>query len=216
MANAPPIPRYREWLSYLFGREVKDPAWYHSPEARPFSGEPAEIAELFVNTMRHCGSDLAPYCEAQVAQGLQHVINPSCGNVVFALTRKPLSKDQREEVILSLSNLYSDCFTPRCAPFLSHLDEAGANPLNRVCYMFWDVTPLLSGPPGAVLKVLEAGLKSVNPACQESALHGLGHLPRANGKGKRVEEIIVSYLRSRRPSTALRAYAERAARGAIA
>jgi hypothetical protein len=154
----PPPPRYDEWLSYLFNRDVTDPAWYHCADTLPFPGASTEIAALFIHTMRNCGRDLARFSNGQVAAGLQHVINPSCGNIVFQLMQKPLPKDAREEVILSLSVLYSNCFTPRCAAVLSHLDQPGANPLNSVCYMFWDVTPLLSGTPRAVLQVLESAL----------------------------------------------------------
>jgi hypothetical protein len=213
--QAPPTPpRYRDWLSYLFDREATDRAWYQTADVLPFEGEPAEIAELFVHTMRNCGRDLAGFSDRQAAEGLQFLTNPSCGDVVFQLTRKPLSKDAREAVILSIETLYSDCFTPRCAPVLGHLDEPGANPLNRVCYMLWDVSPLLSGTPRAVLQVIEAGLTSPNPACQESALHGLGHFPASEGRDE-TANMIASYLRTQRPTAKLRAYAERAARGAI-
>ena len=55
--------------------------------------------------------------------------------------------------------------------------------LNQVCYMWWDIIPLAaSSKPRqpdpiheASLAVMRATLRLPNPACQESALHGLGH-----------------------------------------
>jgi len=84
----------------------------------------------------------------------------------------------RLRAIEAIKTLYQDCFTPRCAPVLGHLNEPGANPLNQVCYMLWDASPLSywENRPnrevfyGAVVDVLEMALKSPNPARVESAL----------------------------------------------
>lgn len=63
-------------------------------------------------------------------------------------------------------------------------DQIGQG-LNFICYMFWDVTPLSvwSGFPKiekrgydeAMIAVMAQCLTLDNPACVESALHGLGH-----------------------------------------
>jgi hypothetical protein len=63
------------------------------------------------------------------------------------------------------------------------VDEPGANPLNLVCYMWWDILPIAGNPDeparrefdAAILQVLESTLHLDSLACQESALHGLGH-----------------------------------------
>jgi hypothetical protein len=78
-------------------------------------------------------------------------------------------------------------FQPRCAPVLSHLDEPGGNELNRICYMWWDIMPIgapAASPPSdpihdACLSEMQDILQLPSPACQESALHGLGHWARA-------------------------------------
>ena len=128
----------------------------------------------------------------------------------------------RLRAIEAIKTLYQDCFTPRCAPVLGHLNEPGANPLNQVCYMLWDASPLSywENRPnkevfyGAVVDVLEAALESPNPACVESALHGLGHLH--SSYLEPVEKVVGNYVR-RNIFTApgLQQYAQRAAMGYV-
>lgn len=217
--NASAPPRYAEWLAYLFDREVTDPAWYHSMSpgaAVEFEAEPIVIAELFIHTMRNCMRDLARYSDSQVKLGIQHIICCTCGNVAYTLSTKATPKPLRADVVDSISTLYADCFTPRCAPVLGHLDEPGHNPINSVCYMFWDISPFLSGNRATVLSVLESALNSPNRACQESALHGLGHLRQLSDSADDTTDLIDAYIRKQRPSGPLRTYADRAIRGDIA
>src|SRR5262249_8110092 len=87
-------------------------------------------------------------------------------------------------------------FEPRCTPDLSHLGEAEAGTLNCVCYMWWDVFPslALAGDPDlptlheAALSTMERILHLNSIACQESALHGLGHWQRV--RSETVTQII--------------------------
>jgi hypothetical protein len=150
--------------------------------------------------MLRSGTDLLVYSDGQVNQGLHYIFNNSCPNVVFAILDGNFPFEQKLNAIRSIQALYRDCFTLRCAPVLSHRDEPGANPLNGICYMLWDITPLAYWEErqrkeqayAAVLDVLRCALSSPNPACVESALHGLGHMhykiPR------QVEQIVQSFL----------------------
>ena len=91
-------------------------------------------------------------------------------------------------------------FEPRCTPYLSHLSETDAGSLNSVCYMWWDAFPCLALPGDPNLpRMQEAALRTMtrilgfqSPACQESALHGLGHWQR--GHARRVCAIIDGFL----------------------
>lgn len=105
---------------------------------------------------------------------------------------------------------------------LGHLDEPGAGPLNQICYMLWDTTPLGYWEGSSeketfypvVLAVLGYALRSRNIACVESALHGLGHL--RLHRERDVTPMIDEFIRSSpklRPE--LRRYAENAAAGCI-
>lgn len=210
--------RYAEWLAHLFERADEHDENL-SPEARIaladaqiWRGEPAETAALWVHMLRHARTDLAHYDEEQLARGIKHATDNSFSNIVFDLRAKTLPEPLRSDAILEIIHLYADVFAPRCAPALGHLDEDGANALNRVCYMFWDVSPLASASPTLTLPLFEKILRLPNPACQESALHGLGHMQRNAQTQERIAAIFAAY----RPAHgALRAYAERAAAGRI-
>ena len=65
---------------------------------------------------------------------------------------------------------------------LARIDETHGD-LNAVCYMWWDIAPI-GGPPAdpdhdqlnrAALDVMTDAIALDAIACQESALHGLGH-----------------------------------------
>jgi hypothetical protein len=100
--------------------------------------------------------------------------------------------------------------------------EYEANPLNSICYMWWDIAPLYgkSGDPArealddAALEVMEKCLSLPAPACQEGALHGLGHWQHAYPE--RVTTAINAYLNaSASLPPELVAYARNARRGCV-
>ena len=215
-------PRYAEWLRYVFDRPVTPNGWYFDIECPYFAAEDIDLATLITHTMENCGRDLAEYSDAQVSHGLLYIFNNSCSDTVFSLMDDGLPVPLRLRAINSIKALYRDSFTPRCAPVLGHNDEAGANPLNGVCYMLWDTSPLLYWEKTknkevfyrAIVDVMEDALTSPNPACIESGLHGLGHvqpyLPEL------VHKVIASYQRRNVfASPLLRAYAKQASVGCV-
>lgn len=225
----PPAPaRYRAWLAHVFDRP--ETQWYFPADptediAFP-NADADELAALFTYTMTNCGKDLAPFSEAQIAHGLNFMTTNSCGDVVMELKRPALALARRRAAIASLKTLYTDCFAKRCARALSHADDpvAAENPLNVVCYMFWDASPLHHWSGGgadaaalneAVLDVLEATLAIDHPATQESALHGLGHTRQIDRTNPRPERIIHAFLKKNPTPPALKAYAEAAAAGCV-
>jgi hypothetical protein len=134
--------RYQEWLHYVFDRPITPNGWYFDFEFSDFGAEKADLAQLVANTMDNCGRDLASYSDDQVNYGLNYIFNNSCSNVVFSLMDDTVPAPLRLRAIASIKSLYQDCFTPRCAHVLGHNDKPGANPLNGICYMLWDVSPL--------------------------------------------------------------------------
>ena len=83
----------------------------------------------------------------------------------------------------AVGSLFGQLFAPRCSPHLSHLSETSTGPLNYVCYMWWDEFPSIASAGDsdlpmlhdAALRTMERILLLSSLACQESALHGLGH-----------------------------------------
>ena len=192
--------QYERWQKHVFDRPVYDPAWYFNVDAVDYQADDQTITELITTTMLRSGTDLLAYSDGPVNQGLHYIFNNSCSNVVFAILDGNFPFEQKLDAIRSIQALYRDCFTPRCAPVLSHLDEPGANPLNGICYMLWDITPLAYWEKrerkeeayAAVLDVLRFALSSPNPACVESALHGLGHMQYKIPR--QVEQIVQSFI----------------------
>lgn len=180
---ASPPPRYAEWLKFVFDRPLTPNGWYFDLDEPDFDGSETEIAELVACTLENCGRDLAGYSAEQLYHGLSYIFSNACSNTVFALIDESVPIELRLRAIAAIKALYRDCFASRCAPVLCYLDEPGANALNPVCYMLWDMSPLghWEGRPNkevfysAIVGVMEEALASDNPACVESALHGLGH-----------------------------------------
>lgn len=215
--------RYVEWLKYVFDRPATPNGWYFDiDDVKPFEAEPKELVELVISTFENCGRDLAPYSNEQLRYGLSYVLENGASDVVFSLMSEEVPAERRVRAIDSLKHVYSEIFEQRCAPVLGHISEPGGNALNYICYMLWDVSPLLYWERvqdrnvyyRAVCNVLEQSLQSSNRACVESGLHGLGHV--YSSYPERVEQVIDEFLRgaaSRTPE--LRQYAVAARRGCV-
>lgn len=194
-------PRYAEWLQFVFDRPITPNGWYFDLEEPNFPSISNELAALVAHTFENCGRDLAGFSNEQVYHGLNYIFSNSCSDVVFALMDESVPTALRLRAIAAVKILYQDCFNARCAPVLGHIDEPGSNPLNSICYMLWDTSPLgyWENRPNkdvfysAVVEVMAEALNSSNPACVESALHGLGHTQ--SSYTERVVEVIDSYLR---------------------
>jgi hypothetical protein len=126
---------------------------------------------------------LEPFTSAQIAQGLWYLVDNSCSNYMFPLVELGVSWEARRECIRAIPRLFSTLFAEHCSEGLSHCSEAGENPLNGVCYMWWDLLPAHGRPNEPAyanqdrefLGAMEQILSLRSMACQESALHGLGH-----------------------------------------
>ena len=97
--------------------------------------------ELFAHTFEK-SKDLLRFSDAQLSDGFSYMLDNSCSDTVFALMDECVSLEQRKRAIAAIKYVYADCFEQRCSPVLGHLDEPGANALNQICYMLWDVSPL--------------------------------------------------------------------------
>jgi hypothetical protein len=218
------LARYSEWLEHVFDRQATSNGWYFDEEDTGFDASETEIVALVAHTLENCGADLARYSDEQVNHGLKYIFETGCSDIVHALMSDAVPAGLRLQALSAIRILYRDCFGPRCAPVLGHLNAPGANPLNFICYMLWDVSPLSywerkANPDrarfyDAVVDVLEDALTSSNPACVESALHGLGHL--LSSHIEPVTRVIAAYLRKNIfVSPELKKYAQQAGVGNI-
>ena len=181
---------FEQWLAFVFDHSVptgQENAWYWDLNADEWVEEPADVIRFLTQSFENAAEVFQPYSDAQLNQGLWYIASNSCSNHMFALLDESIPWTGRQRCIASIHQLYEQCFAKRCSPHLSHLDEAGANPLNGVCYMWWDIIPIYGNPKDpaqqeldqAILQVMESTLQLDSIACRESALHGLGHWQRA-------------------------------------
>ena len=215
---------FEQWLAHVFAHPVPadDRAWYWDPEADWWNGPAAETIQHLTAAFENAGAVLRPFSDAQLKHGLWYLADTAGSNHMLALLDPSVAWPERQRCLRSIHSLFADCLAKRCTPHLSHLDEPGASPLNVVCYMWWDIAPLAGQPEEParadldreVLGVLEATLHLEALACQESALHGLGHWHWAYPD--RVTDIIDRYLAGPAAADArLRAYAGWARRGCV-
>jgi hypothetical protein len=204
---------YEKWLNCIFGRSANQEV----PESK---FDAPTTVEYIHRTFVHSGSDLLRFSDKQVKNGINAIFNNSFSNIIFTLKEPTVPGEARTAAIRAIKILYTDCFEKRARPVLGHLDEPGASPINSVCYMLWDTNPMSSwGNKGdceyfeLILEVLEFALYLKNPACVESALHGLGHMAIHN---KRVYKIIGDWIKPARTNrSALLRYAAQAQLGDI-
>ena len=213
---------FEQFVEFQFGHEVRAHGnpWYCDADGDWWWPEPrtgvAYLTRLFAN-----GPEVLQwFSDAQIAQGLTGLIN------AMAVGDQPWMRDpitpanDRAAAWNAVAIFFADVLAPRCSPTLGHLSEEGA-PLNLVTYMWWESFPGFANPDDpqrelvdeAELACLESILALDSAACQEAALHGLGHWTR---REPRCEKIIDDYLgsdRAVRPE--LNTYAKAARAGCI-
>lgn len=215
---------YDHWIEHVFSHDVPtyQPRWYNEPDCDWFDGTPAESVRHLTRLFEDPEPALAYFADSQIAQGLHYLIDPGASNHSHAAFDRAVPLAERLRCLSAIHNLFARIFAPRCAPVLSHLDEPGAVPLNGVCYMWWDifpdgVTPQEQGHADinrAVLDTMQRSLALDSIACQEGALHGLGHARRYDPGA--VEAVIDAYLKSKPDlNPKLAAYARAARSGCV-
>jgi hypothetical protein len=161
------------------------------------------------------------FADDEIGVGLWSMLDSGGAGTVLVLNDPSLPVADRVDCCASIITLYRELFAARCTERLGHLSEQDGR-LDMACYMFWDVAAF-GGRPGdpdgepieaAVLTVLRAALDLEHAACQESAIHGLGH--RVDRHPGRVPALLDEWLRQGSTrDVRLRAYASSARDGCI-
>ena len=201
---------FEDWIVGVFDETVEDP-W------PPPAQELAHLSRLFADP----AGALEGLDDEEIGVGLWSVLDSGGAGTALALNDASLPLADRIACIRLIPTLYRELFVPRCQERLGHLSEQGGR-LEMICYMFWDVA-CFGGPPGeregnlledAVLDVLEDTLALDHAACQESAIHGLGH--RIGRHPERAPAMLDRWLRTKAErDPRLRRYAESARTGCI-
>ena len=177
-----------------------DQAWYFEPDADWWDPKPEQAVGYLTRLFENPEPLADEFADSQIGQGLYYLVSESAGSYCRFLNDGTVPIEARAACIGAMERVFARLFQPRCAPILSHLSEPGGNELNRICYMWWDIAAVaaMSKPNRpdpiheACLAVMRDTLKLPNPACQESALHGLGHW--AHAYPEFTAETINAYL----------------------
>jgi hypothetical protein len=213
---------YQQWIDGIFDHPVTNPAWYRVLEhGDTCEQDDTTNATYLTKLFTECDHDLLRFDDARVGQGLYMIASSSCSQHAFSISSGHAPWPVRRKAIQSIFDLYAKCFAARCSKGLGHLDEVN-DPLNNICYMWWDVFPAWVDPSDEAelnegdeyIAVMERCLSLSHEACLEGALHGLGHWQM--NYPERVATIIDRFLRERpdlRPELVV--YARRARVGAV-
>lgn len=213
---------FEQWVAHMFDRPVPRKKWhlYDYGDADEAILEPTTVLEYTTRLFRDCGSLLEPYSDSQVNQAFWHLVSDGTSDL-YCLADRSLPLDDRLDCVASIASVFEKCFLSRCTDHLGHRNEKG-QPLNSICYMWWDIFPLYGQPDDehrreiddACLKVMELALGLPSVACQESALHGLGHW-HLYYPGH-CEQIVRSFIKnSDKARPELLHYAEQASKGSV-
>jgi len=181
---------FEDWIVGVFDASVEDP-W----------PPPAQELEYLTHLFSDPIGTLEGLSDEEIGIGLWSVLDSGGAGTALALNDATLPLDDRIACVGQIRTVYRDLFLPRCTERLGHRSEQGGR-LEMICYMFWDVA-CFGGPPGnregnlfedAVLDVLEDTLYLEHAACQESAIHGLGH--RMGRHPDRAPAVIDRWLRN--------------------
>jgi hypothetical protein len=179
---------YEQWLDETFGRAVTGesyPAFVHRDEEPPPVSDGTALGHL-TRLFESAEQSLRYYSDHQIACGLWE-LGPGDSHCVY---NRGIPIEDRLRLVGSVETFFRDVFDKRCLPKLAHLDKDHTEPLNGICYMWWEVITWgwATGDPDAErltakdLDVMESVLNLPNPACKESALHGLGHVARHSNR----------------------------------
>jgi len=215
-------PDYRNWLVQLFDHAEDRQDWWFDAD---FVYEPIAPRTLVAHALRLFEAPallMSRYSDGQIAAGFKYLIDSGCGGDLRLISHSDVPQSDRLALAGRIDRVYSQIFGARCGPYLGHLSEGSESPLSMLCYMWWDVitldpigTPQLDAEfREALIEAMGRTLALPHAACQEGALHGLGHW--GNWAPERSAALIDAFLaenRAMRPE--LVAYARAAGSGCV-
>jgi hypothetical protein len=189
---------YDDWIAFVFDHPTSGPDWYWGEDASYWNAPASLTVDYVTRLFEKPLPALSAFTDAQLNLSLHYLIGPELGEHMLCLNDPTVSIDVRERCVRSCESLFGQLFGSRCSAHLSDRDEPGSAPLNAVCYMWWDTMPVSGGPNPddrvvlhrTALDTMAAVLEMNSLACQESALHGLGHW-RSGFPGK-VEALLLT------------------------
>jgi hypothetical protein len=186
---------FEKWIEYVFDHPVVEgksyflytdwdinDAWWSETKS------PATTIAYMTRLFENPREILKPFSDAQLNQSFHFLIDPGQSWHLGLLTEQTTPLADRLYCIQLIYNLFEQVFAVRCSPNLSKgivgvTPPADKNPLNFICFMWWDIAPIYGAfktedekqIANASFEVMKKTLQLDSIACQESSLHGLGH-----------------------------------------
>lgn len=209
-----------EFTEYLFDRPANGTEWYFSNDHEDPSVAKDLLVRLAAETFKGIAKTSSQFDERQVCMGLQYLINPSCGPIPYLYLDKSIDFPLRRDAIIAMEVVFRDVFSHlNVERNLYRNSKSAALSYRETCYMWWDLFPRHGVPRQSdmeetdtvICQTICSILMIDNLACQESALHGLGHW--FASRPDEVVKAIESYLP--RAPVELKQYAADAMQGRI-
>lgn len=205
----PSQPSFHDWVKHIFDHEVPEDAkqrWYYNFETnfRSTWDDPLKELEYLTQTFEQIDLIAESYTDKQMNQALWYLVNEFFHYYIFdAVEKNEISNELLDRTVGSIFTVYERLFLPKCTSHLCHLmreRDSSMNPLNSICYMWWDIFPTWGQPDNEayhqrdqlLLNVMRRTLDLDSDACREGALHGLGHW--AFEYEEEVQQIIDDFL----------------------
>lgn len=143
----------------------------------------AESVEFLAHLFENPATNLSGLSRSGIAKGLQYLIQPCGSEMPLALFESSVPLDTRLACCAGVENIFKQIFAVHCKPALIHMSETD-DEVNISCFMWWENFPTffhLHTPEGDALQaqceeVMRRILTIDSLACQESVIHGFGHL----------------------------------------
>lgn len=227
--HAQSFEAWREWwFDYLCRPNEFEaqgvPYWRLEVESRyePF-GSATRAGEALIKIFGTSSDLVSKFGREATAEGLWKIAQALAVKYGHSLWDADADAQVVERALAAMPRLFADTFAPHCDAAMSSSGSETTNPINSACYMWFDIIGLDHCDLNEItderiqwsLRTLTAVLEIPHLACQESALHGLGHIAYFK-KSALVRPIIREFLgRNRKIPAKLRAYAEFAAGGHV-
>ena len=136
---------FEDWVAHIFDHDVRDPEWYFDLDAEYWDGPAVTTVRYMTRLFQAPLPILDSYTDAQLNQAFWY-LNGAANEFMHTLLDAKVPMAERIECVRAIETLFVTLFAHKCPPHLSHLDEAGVNPLNGICYMWWDNFPTWGDP----------------------------------------------------------------------
>ncbi|MCH7905458.1 MAG: hypothetical protein IH944_12960 [Armatimonadetes bacterium] len=225
------INSFEEWVVHVFDHD--DPDWHWETDAKWWDSDkhPEASVAYMTQLFEEPEALLERFTLDQIGAGINFVVSSGLSEFAFDICDQRVPQEDTIRCIHAMPTLYRKLFA-RHLPNEAGLGARGDDKCGYICFMFWDVFPMswrttnwLSRNPvgdsrdpqvqaeNACVDAMIDTLQIDHLACQEAALHGLGHWH--NHDPQRVKRAIDAYLRTIDRKHPLYDCAKRARRGSV-